>query len=237
MIRLTARRNLRLPTFWGWLLILAAGAGVLWLAISHLYGFLAVDVPARGPGGAGARTLVVEGWLEAAELDGVPAALRAGHYERVVTTGGPVAVWGEASVTVSSAERAANYLRRLNGVTLPVVAVPAPASAQERTFLSAVMLREWAQRSGTRLEAIDLFTRGVHARRSRSNYRSALGPGVEVGVRAAAPVGTGSRWWASSESAKAVLGEAIGMAWTACCFWPPAPGSHEERWAVPATAR
>ena len=34
--------------------------------------------------------------------------------------------------------------------------MPAPQSAQDRTYLCAVMLREWAAREGVVLDAIDL---------------------------------------------------------------------------------
>ena len=109
-----------------------------------------------------------------------------------------------------------------------------PTSAQDRTFLSAVVVRDWLRRQGGTTDAVDLFSGGVHARRSRLVFRMAFGPEVDVGVFAAAPRRYAlERWWTTSEGAKAVLGEAIGLAWTACCFAPPAPGSHEERAPVP----
>jgi hypothetical protein len=113
--------------------------------------------------------------------------------------------------------------------------VPAPASAQDRTFLSAVVLREWARREGVTLDAIDLFTAGVHARRSRMMFAQALGPTVTVGVLAApARYYDPERWWASSNGAKTVIGEGLGLLWTVCCFRAPAPGSHAEQWGASA---
>jgi len=65
-------------------------------------------------------------------------------------------------------------------------------------------------------------------------FRAAFGPGVEVGVIAARPsFHDPQRWWKTSLGTKLVLGESISLVWTACCFWPPPAGSHEERWAVP----
>ena len=202
------------------------------------YDLLAPRQPARGAGGEGAHTLVVEGWLGRADLEQAAALLRGRQYQRVLTTGGPIDPEIDAGGWQTFAQRAAALLRAQGVVQVPVIALPAPASAQDRSYLSAVMVRDWAQRSGTRLDAVDLFSAGVHARRSWLVYRMALGDGVEVGVIAARPAGIDARhWWTSSEGAKTTIGEALSLAWTKCCFWPGAPGSHEERWAVPAPRR
>jgi hypothetical protein len=115
-----------------------------------------------------------------------------------------------------------------------VIAVAAPESAQDRTFLSAVVVREWLRRQGVTVDAVDLFSGAVHARRSRLVFQMAFGPEVDVGVFAAPPRRYAlDRWWTTSDGAKAVLDEAIGLAWTTCCFAPPAPASHDERSPVP----
>jgi hypothetical protein len=235
------RRTMWWPTLWGWLLLVTLGvllgiATVLVVA-RGLHGLLAPNEPARGADGRGARTLVVEGWMDDAELAQAVLSFERGHYERVLVTGGPIESWQGAQRWGSYAARAAVRLRLLGLTEVPIVAVPAPASLQERTYLSAVMLREWSQSASKPLAAIDLVSAGVHARRSRLLFRWALGDAVEVGVLAVRPTGYDEqRWWTSSAGSKAVLGEAIGLAWTLCCFKPPAPGTHEERWAEPAPA-
>ncbi len=234
MPRLFRRREIWVPTFWGALLLLGLTVALGCATLPRLGASLAPNDPAAGRGGQGARMLIVEGWLDEEALDAAIDTVRRGRYERIVTSGGPIETWREIQVWPSYAERAADYLRRHGLTQVPVVAVPAPASAQDRTFLSAVVIRDWARRQGIALDAIDLFSAGVHARRSRLVYRMAFGPQVEVGVFAALPHRYSlDRWWATSEGAKAVLGETLGLAWTKCCFWPAPPGSHEERWAVP----
>ncbi len=236
---LIRRREVWLPTLWGGLLLLALLA-LLGIALARgANSLLAPTEPARGADGRGARTLVVEGWLDAGELAQAVGVYRRASYDRVLTTGGPIERWDEPGGAANYAERAAAHLRTHGLADVPLIALPAPASAQERTYLSAVMVRDWAARSGLPLQAIDVFSAGVHARRSRLLYRMALGKGVEVGVIAAQPSAAYStidpqRWWASSAGAKATLGEALSLVWTTCCFWPAPAGSHEERWAVPA---
>jgi hypothetical protein len=232
------RRQVWLPTLGGALLLIGLAGTVLVALALAANGLLAPQAPARGPDGRGARTLVVEGWLGAYELAQVATAIRGGRYERVLTTGGPLDLVGEDAGATTYAARAAAWLRARGLGDVPVVAVPAPASARDRTYVTALMVRDWARQSGLALDAIDLYSVGVHARRSRWLYRLALGPGVEVGVLAAAPGSFDTeRWWASSAGAKAVIGEVVGLAWTACCFWPPAPSSDEDQRDVPGTSK
>jgi hypothetical protein len=137
---LLRRRQVWLPTLWGWLVLLALLGGVALLFARCAHAFLAPNEPARGKDGAGARTLIVEGWMDEAELAQAIAVFRRGHYQRVLTTGGPVESWAEALPWKTFADRGASYLTSHGLSEVPVVAVPAPASAQDRSFLSAVMV-------------------------------------------------------------------------------------------------
>lgn len=225
-------RRVWLPTVWGWLTLLLAGLFAAVMFGREANAFLALNEPARGRDGNGARTLIVEGWLDASDLDQALAAFRHGPYERILTTGGPIQSWNDSPEWKSYADRAASYLRRrLDSV--PLTAVPAPPSAQDRSFLSAVMVREWMKASAVRADAIDVFSAGVHARRSRLVYQMAFGDGVEVGVMAARPeTYDADHWWKTSNGVKTVIGEGLSLAWTKCCFWPAARGSREERWGI-----
>jgi hypothetical protein len=226
-LALVRRRAVWLPTLWGWLLLVFLGAAALVPVGRGLYPFLAVNEP------VGAPILVIEGWMDPAGLDQALVAFRKGGYQRAVTTGARIDQWPGALEHATSAERAAEYLEA-QGLR-EVSAVPSPASAQDRTFLSAVMVREWARRSGLQLRALDVFSQGAHARRSRLLYRLAFGPDVQIGVLAARQAPDLSQdWWRTATGAREILDQAIALAWTKLFFWPPRAGSHEERWAVPA---
>ncbi len=230
MARWFRRREVWWPTWPTALLLVAIGAALLVGAATLGPAWMAPHAPALGPDGAGARTLVVEGWLTEAELDQALATARGGRYERILTTGGPIGAWAGVRHWTTFAARAADYLATHAATgDPPVFAVPAPQSTKDRTFLSAAMVGDWARRTGTALPAVDLYSAGVHARRTRMLYRMALGPGVEVGVLAARPQEyDAGHWWRSSAGAKTVIGEALSLAWTVCCFWPPAPDSGAE---------
>jgi hypothetical protein len=215
------RRTLWWPTWQGGVLLLVLLAlAVLGFARSAA-GFLAPHAPAHGRDGQPARTLIVEGWMDEDGLAQALATFQRGNYVRVISTGG----WMERSRDTGHwgtyAVRGAAYLREHGVPPEQVVAVPAPKTVQERTWMNAVMVREWMRQSGTVLDAADVYTASVHARRSRLVYQMALGDTVEVGVLAAASEEFDpDHWWSSSAGTKAVLGETLSWAWTKCCFWP-----------------
>ena len=215
-VPLFRRRQVWWPTLPGALAIVALLVALATWAGRHAYELLAPTKPAPG-----ARTLVVEGWLSRAELQQASALRRSGRYERVLITGGPIEPEQDAGGWGSYAARGAALLREDASSTVPVIAVPAPRTLQERTYLSALMVRDWAAQAGVQLTAVDVYTLGVHARRSRQVYGMALGNAVAIGVIAVEPTQyDGRRWWRSSSGAKMTLGEVVSLVWTSCCFWP-----------------
>lgn len=213
-LRLIQKRQVWVPTRTGWLMGLALLAIAAAACLRFLYPFLAVTEP------VGARIAVVEGWLDPAELDQAAAAIRRGGYDRVVTTGGPLHLWPKSPPDATFAHRAAAYLRG-KGVG-PIAVAPSPITRDNRTYKSALMVKEWARGAGVEIRSLDVFSRGPHARRSRLLYRRAFGDDVEVGVVALEPDGYDQRrWWRSSTGAREVLEQASGLVWTLCFFRSP----------------
>jgi hypothetical protein len=230
---LLKRREVRLPTLFGWLVLCALLAALALLAGRFIHPLLSLQAPAPG-----ARLLVVEGWLGEQQLDQAIAAFRRGGYEQVITTGGPIERWPGIAMPDSYAKLAAAYLKSHGLNDAVVTAVPAPASAQDRTFLSAVMAREWLRGQGLDGQAFDVYSAGVHAWRTHHVYTLAFGRDAGVGVLAARPTEYDpGHWWRTSIGAKTVVGETVSVLWTVCCFHPPPAGSHEEKWAVPKSGR
>ena len=228
---LVRRREVWIPTFWGWLLILLVGSGTLVFAGRHLHAFLAPNHP------SGARLLVVEGWMFRDELGPAVEGFRGGRYQRIITAGGPIEAGFERLGHASYADWTRDNLVQIGLPSDSVIAVSAPASAQDRTYLSAVMVREWLEKSGLAADAIDVLSSGVHSRRTWLLYRMAFGPRARIGILAARPIAYDSdAWWTTSAGAKTVISESISWIWTEIFFQPSAPGSHEEKWGNPRVA-
>ena len=215
-----------MPTLPGCVALLLVSAVAVLAVVRGIHPFLSPREP------VGASTLAVEGWIPEDDLDQVVGIVGEGKYTLVLTTGGPLPR-ALAETGVSTYAHLAARSLELRGV--PVVAVPAPASAQDRTFLSAVMVREWAREERVAMDAIDVLSSGAHGRRSWMLYDLAFGGDARVGIVTVRPSAYDpDAWWRTSLGAKTVLSETIGWAWTKLFFRPSPPGSAAERWGEPS---
>lgn len=229
MIRITLfhPRKIWMPTLVGWVFLLLIVLVISLFVARNIYSFLAQNEP------VGAGVLVIEGWLGPEELDQAIQLYKKGGYERIVTTGGPISGWPELSIHSNYATMAADYLAQHGVPRNVIILVPTPASAQERTFLSAVVLRDSANQLSITINAIDLFSSGAHSRRSRLLYQMAFGQKARIGVFAARPDDYDpDAWWRTSSGVESVIFQSIALLWVKCFFWPEPPGSQQERWGA-----
>ena len=224
------RKSLVLPTLTGWLLILVTIGLVVGFVFRNMAIFLTVNEP------VGADYLVIESWMDKEELDQALEYFNAHDFEKAILVGGPISN-DFHRIDTSYAERGANYLRAQGMPVEKPVIVNAPYSAQNRTFLNAVMVREWFKQQGISLTRLDVFSSSVHTRRSRDLYRLAFGDQVEIGIVASEPRDfTPEHWWKSNDRGKGVAVEFAGWFLVKCCFYPGEPGSHLEKWGIETTA-
>src|SRR5208283_5734102 len=91
--------------------------------------------------------------------------------------------------------------------------IPVPpvfGATRDRTYSSALALRNWLERSNPRVRSVNLFSMGPHSRRSWLLFQKALEPKVQVGIIAAPDISYNpQRWWATSNGFRGVLSEAI----------------------------
>jgi len=220
------KRHVWFPTIWGGLIILLLLTLCSLLLLRQLAVILAPTDPV-----ADRTYLVVEGWQDEDSLLAALALFNAEAYQYMITTGGPNMRF-LSPAHASYAEQAGAFMLEHGLDADKLIMIPAAESAQERTYLSAVMVRDWLEVKGSNLTELNVHTSHVHARRTRSLYREAF-PDFKIGIYAAVPQSFElTQWWKTSDGAKSVITELIGNAWVACCFHPGEPGSHYEKWAV-----
>ncbi|NES69391.1 MAG: hypothetical protein F6K24_31275, partial [Okeania sp. SIO2D1] len=101
-----------------------------------------------------------------------------------------------------------------------VVAIPTPQVVKYRTAASAIAVKEWLATSHLKVDSINIYTLGPHARRSWMIYRNIFSPDMQVGVIALEPKGYNpDRWWQSSAGMRTVVGEAIAYFYTRFVNW------------------
>jgi len=219
------RREVILPTWRGWLLFLVLLVALCALAARGLYPFLAVTDSL--PGGV----LVVEGWAPDHALKLAIGEFSSNRYEKVFVTGVPVDYGAPLSEYKTYAQAGAATLIAMGLDSNVVQAVPAPNVRQDRTYASALALRQWFKAHGGLPKRVNLMTEGPHARRSRLLYHIALGDEVKMGVIAVKPFGYDStKWWRFSAGVRGVLSELIGYVYARLVFSPA-----EETAPEPAT--
>jgi uncharacterized SAM-binding protein YcdF (DUF218 family) len=179
------------------------------LALAFLLGihpFLAVTAPVQ------ARILVVEGWLPDYAVAEALREFQRHPYDRIYTTGGPLERGTYLTDHDSFADVAAATLRKLGAPHPAVIAVPTTERYRNRTYESAVALRNYLATHQLHPDAINLVTEGTHARRSRLCFRRALGRDVRVGVISIPNRDYDSnQWWRYSSGIKTILGESLAV--------------------------
>jgi hypothetical protein len=213
------RRELLIPTVWGWAVLLLLGAALIVLGVREAHPFLTVNDPVPS------KILVIEGWLPDYGLQRTLAEFNRGQYDRILVTGGPVSVGTILCGYTNWAEIGAASLVRLGAGTNSVEAVPAPSVVRDRTYASAAALKAWFHRHQISATSFNLMTMADHSRRSRLLFTEALGPEYHVGVISIENQDyVPGQWWKSSEGVRTVVGELLAYGYARFLFWPPAPG-------------
>jgi uncharacterized SAM-binding protein YcdF (DUF218 family) len=200
----------------GWILLfvgLSASAVTFSLGVTP---FLAINQPLQ------TDILVVEGWIHKFAIRKAAEEFRVGNYRRVLTTGGPVTGnGGYVNDFQTSASVGADRLIDAGVPTNFVQMVPCRVHARDRTYASAVALREWLRVNNCSIDSVNILTEGFHARRTRLLFQRALGENIKVGVISVeSPDYELKYWWRYSEGVDEAFGEAIAYLYAKFIFRP-----------------
>ena len=169
-----------------------------------------------------ASILVVEGWIHEFAIRAAVKEFQSNQYQRVFTTGGPVVgSGGYINDFNTSASVGADLLKRNGLADGSVQVVSSRVMDRDRTYGSAVALRNWFRDHNMAVSGIDVVTEDLHARRTRLLFQKALGDKLTVGVIAIAnPDYDAKHWWSYSEGVKQVVSEATAYIYTRFLFYP-----------------
>jgi uncharacterized SAM-binding protein YcdF (DUF218 family) len=203
----------------GWLIVIVfpmLAAGFLVLTV---YPFLAITQR------VGADVLAVEGWVHEYAILAGAEEFKAGHYPRVYATGGPVTGSGGYTTDYNTSAHVGACLLRKNGVTAESVQmVPSHLMGRDRTYDSAVALRDWFRENKMTVGSLNVVTENTHARRTRLLFQEAFGKKVKVGIIAVPnPDYDAKRWWRYSDGFREVTGESIAYLYAKFFFHPTEP--------------
>ncbi|NEP42602.1 MAG: YdcF family protein, partial [Okeania sp. SIO2H7] len=176
-----------------WILILGLIIFLITICCFNIYSFLALTSPIK------ADILIVEGWMSDYAVKLAIAEFQQGAYQKLITTGSPIGKGYYLSEYNNFAELTAATLITLGFDPDRVVTIPTPQVVKYRTAASAIAVKEWLTTSNLKVDSINIYTLGPHARRNWMIYRNILSPDIQVGVIALEPKDYNPhRWWQSS---------------------------------------
>lgn len=152
-----------------WIVILFAT--VVFLTIIHR--FLAVSSP------TGQGILVVEAWIPSQALPQAAQIFQNGSYRYLVVVGSQISTCDHSP---NYADLAAENLAKLVPAKDKIVRIAMPYQPANHTFATANGFKQWFLISGAGTCCIDVYTVGVHARKSWITFQSVLGNNYRVGV-------------------------------------------------------
>jgi uncharacterized SAM-binding protein YcdF (DUF218 family) len=203
------------------------------LCIKGVYPFLAITHRVN------ANILVVEGWIHEYAIRAAIKEFQSNHYQRVFTTGGPVVGSGRYINDFHTSASVGADLLEKNGLANGLVQmVPSRMMDRDRTYGSAVALRNWFRDHNMAVHSIDIVTEDLHARRTHLLFQKAFGKDVKVGIIAVANVDyPANRWWHYSEGLKDVLSEFAAYLYARLFFFAPQAADPEKDESASAGAR
>ncbi len=202
-------------TIQGWLLVLFALTMLVAVYLSVAQRFLAVSKPAD------TKLMVLEGWISDAEVTQALQELKNKEYSYLLITGAPVTKGGALAPYHDYAELTLQNLRKQGYTAKNIIAIPVKLVRKDRTYASALAVKTWLNQQNLHQAALNIYTSGAHARRTRLLYRKAFGEKTDIGIVALEnPDYNPEHWYTSSNGVRVVLGETIAYLYALLFFHP-----------------
>jgi hypothetical protein len=217
----------------GWLIASGGALLIFFVFLFCIYPFLAVTHRVD------TNALVVEGWVHEYATRAAVEEFRRGSYQWVFTTGGPVeGSGGYTNDYNTSASVGADLLKKDGLPNESLQMVPSRVMDRDRTYGSAVALRNWFHDHNSPVHSINVVTESVHARRTRLLFGKAFGDSVTIGVIAVPNLDYDPKhWWRYSEGVKDVFSEGAAYIYARLLFYPSDTSRSDETTRMSQAAR
>ena len=165
--------------------------------------------------------LVLEGFVSDYVLYEAIKEFKNNHYKLLITTGTPLEYGGFLAPYRNTARIAGMSLLKLGFDSTKLVIIGTDEIRNDRTYNSAVVLKNWIRSNRPDIKAINLMTMSVHSGRSRLLFKAALGDSIKVGIISTTNFYYGAHsWWRSSKGFRETMNEAIGYFYVRYFFRP-----------------
>lgn len=157
-----------------------------------------------------AEVLIIEGWLSDNCFQKAIEKTKSTTFKKIVVTGGPIEQGSFLSAYKTYAQLGEATLKALSVSDTALIAIAAPYSRIDRTYASAIALKQWLESSTPGYRSFTLISESTHTRRSLLLFKRALGPGYSIGsIAVNSEDYDPQRWWKSSKGVREVIDESI----------------------------
>lgn len=213
--RLFSRRERWGLTIWGWLLLLFLIFFPSFLFLWNVYSILAPVHREK------TDVLVLEGFVSDYLMEEAIREFKNGHYDLLITTGTPLELGSLLVAYGNTAALAAATLKKMGFDSTRLVSVATTNIQNDRTYNSALALKEWLLQHRPQTKAINLMTMSVHGARSQLLFQAAMGKSVKVGIISLKNFYYGPHnWWKNSKGFREVMNEILGYFYVRLFFQP-----------------
>ena len=214
-IVLTNTKLRRRPTWLGWLLITTLILGLISAFTLNIYTFLTPQkAPYKG-------LMIIEGWIHDLALDEAITIFKQGNHSAIVCTGVQIETGSYIQQFKSYPEMTAARLKKMGIPEEKIIITVADDAKKDRTYLSAIALREAFTAHNMKEKNLHLITTGPHGRRSRLLFQKALGKDYNIGITCLNDTSYDpEKWYIYSEGVRIVISECIAYTYAKLFFHP-----------------
>ncbi len=202
-------------TAYGYLTVAVIICLSLYLMFRNLYSILAPVNREQ------TKVLVLEGFVSDFVFQCAIREFNDYHYTLLLTTGTPVEYGGMLIPYRNTARVAGMSMLKLGLDSTKLVIIESDEIRNDRTYNSAVKLKQWIRANRPDIKAINLMTMGAHGGRSQLLFEAALGDSIRVGIISVPNLYYGSdSWWKSGKGFRETMNETFGYFYTRFFFHP-----------------
>jgi hypothetical protein len=202
-------------SIYGWMALIILILLPIYLVFSNLYSILAPVQREQ------TEVLVLEGFISDYVLLDAIKEFNNNHYTLLITTGTPLEYGDLLAPYRNTATVAGMSLLKLGFDSAKLVIIGTDEIRNDRTYNSAVRLKQWIRDNRPGIKAINLMTMSVHGGRSKLLFKAALGDSIRVGIISVPNYYYGpNSWWKSSKGFRETMNEAMGYFYVRYFFRP-----------------
>lgn len=175
------------------------------------------------------KTMILEGWVPTYALQKVIKEYEDGEYENLIVTGIPITQYEYASDFSYTSQATVKALKHFGFADTIYEADISTNIYKDRTYTTALVATKMFRQHPEWEKSFNIYSMGVHSRRSRLLFKKAFSDDYEIGIIAQSDRAfIGEKWWTSSIGFRNISNETLAYFYNLFFFHPEANEYNEK---------